>query len=151
LTRRLRAAGASRPEVSVGSNPEAGTVRKIRLDDPELAFAALRHFWLDYELWHPQFIAWITDLATNHPVDTRNRAAVVVGLLALDDFTNVCTKVLRPWVQCNTASYRAAIGKVLAFVVQEERRRPEVGGLLKTWASASSRELRWAAARAYVY
>jgi hypothetical protein len=96
---------------------------------------------------------WLTIYAAGHRADVRERAAVAVGILALNDYRFVRDRLLAGWAQAqvNKSQYRNAIGMALGVLVQKEDRVAEVQSLLRTWSRSPDEAERWAALRAYIY
>lgn len=125
----------------------------VKLDDPNLAYEALRFIWREYNDWHGYLIEWLTDYAAGQPVEIRMRAAVAAGVLAKEDYVVVRNRLLLCWVNAeqNGDQYRAAVGMALGCVILDQQWRDEIRDLLKEWAISNDPARRWAAARAYIY
>lgn len=134
-----------------GELASAGTLRVVRLKDPQLARAVLDYVWDEYTR-REVLTDWLTGLIVSRNFTKRIRAGVATGLLMLTNFDSIRRDVLYDWARAEgeRALYRLAIGRALS-VAAEGGRLEEVRDLLRRWTDAPDRSLRWAAARAYIF
>lgn len=127
------------------------THRVVRLKDSQLSREVLDYVWDEYT--HRELlIAWLSDLVVSRNPHNRIRGSIAVGFLMLNNFETIQRSVLLRWARAEDArGYRQAIGRALSVAAEEGSRLADVRELLEFWASSSEQELRWAAARAYIY
>jgi hypothetical protein len=127
------------------------THRVVRLTNSQLSRDVLDYVWDEYTR-RELLIAWLSDLVVSRNPHNRLRGSIAVGFLLLNNFETIQRSVLLRWARADDArGYRQAIGRALSVVAEEGSRLAEVRELLEFWASSSEQELRWAAARAYIY
>jgi hypothetical protein len=133
-----------------GDLESVGPFRIVKLDDAQLARTVLDYVWDEYTR-RELLIEWLSSLVVSPNLDKRIRASVSTGLLMLTNFDSIRRTILFEWANKDRNSYRAAIGRALGVVAEEEQRIDEVRKLLEIWADSRNQSLRWAAARAYIY
>lgn len=81
--------------------------RLARLADESLILAILEVAWHEYAQLRGPLTAWLDDLAGRSNPNVRVRAAQIVGLLAIFDFTGVSERLIKQWAR-RKAVYRNA-------------------------------------------
>lgn len=127
------------------------TRRVVRLKYSQLSREVLDYVWDEYTR-RELLTSWLSDLVISRNQHNRIRGSIAAGFLMLNNFESIQRGLLNQWARADDSrSYRQAIGRALGVVAEEGSRLADVQALLEFWASSSEQELRWAAARAYIY
>jgi hypothetical protein len=149
LMRRIQKAGAFETEAK-----PPHWERVVEMKEP-VASEVITYVWHFYKeaKWRQKFMEWLTIYAAGHRADVRTRAAVAVGILALNDYRFVRDRLLAAWVRAevNKSQYRTAVGMALGVLAQRHDRVAEVQTLLRNWSRSPNPAEQWAALRAYIY
>jgi hypothetical protein len=96
----------------------------------------LRTLWHDFPYLQELYLGWLAGLVEESDPNVRDRAAVVTGILALDDFEFVRSRVLFDWAGSDRREFRRAAGIALRAPALSVELADIVWEMLDDWAAA---------------